>query len=280
MWWVNEEIFDWGGSYKEWVKGSTTISNPYGFIEVNDNNGTEWLILESYPSWREPKIIGDEEWEHPRKEVWCHIKGYLVKSEEFEAFKAWAENQHYMGGWMPERIDRYELFNREFYWSEAFQFFKSDYYGDSDWTSVKDQDSGAKIADVNVTSIGYLWEEEFDKSKTDTLKFLKPSFLIFDKMGLKHAEAEGSYEDKDGNIVCFAAEALNDSKAYLLIKKKPFLRMLNENDLDIVWTLLGEKIVIGGSIGSNHHYGRIEFSGSFYFDDNRLKGKHKIYPAN
>ncbi|TOQ08830.1 hypothetical protein, partial [Vibrio parahaemolyticus] len=93
-----------------------------------------------------------------------------------------------------------------------------------------------KIADVSVTSINYLWEEEFDKSKADTLSFLKPSSLIFEKMGLRSSETEGSYEDKDGNIVCFAAEALTDSETYLLIKKDPFLRMLNENNLDIVWT--------------------------------------------
>lgn len=277
MWWANKEVFDWDCTYEEWVSNPSTINNPYGLIEVKDNNGTEWLVLESYPSWKEPKIIGNEKWGHPRKEVWCQIRGYLIKLEEFDTFKAWAENQHYMGRWMPERSDRYELFNREFYWSEAFQSFKSDYYSGSDWTEVRDHDSGTKIADVSVTSINYLWEEEFDKSKADTLSFLKPSSLIFEKMGLSSSETEGSYEDKDGNIVCFAAEALTDSETYLLIKKDPFLRMLNENNLDIVWTLLGEKGVIGGSIGSNHRYDRIEFSGAFYLDNGELNGTSKIY---
>ncbi|MCW9232873.1 ATP-binding protein [Klebsiella pneumoniae] len=277
MWWANEEVFDWSCTYEEWISNPSTISNPYGLIEINDNDGAEWLVLESHPSWKEPKIIGKEDWGHPRKNVWCQIRGYLVKSEEFEIFKNWAGNQHYMGRWMPEGSDRYQLFNREFYWSEAFQFFKSDYYGGSDWTSVIDKESGAKIADVSVSAVNYLWENEFDKSKTDTLSFLKPSFLIFDKMCLKNGKEEGSYEDKDGNIVCFASEALNKSKPSLLIKKEPFLKMLNENNLDIVWTLLGEKEIIGGALTSNHHYGRIEFSGSFYFDNGELSGVNKIY---
>lgn len=277
MWWTNEEVFDWDCPYGEWVSDSSTISNPYGLIEVTDNSGTEWFILESYPAWKEPKIIGNEDWGAPRKEVWCQIRGYLVKSGEFEKFKSWAEGQHFMGRWMPEGSNIYQLFNREFYWSEAFQFFKSDYYGGSDWTSVMDRDTGDKIADVSVTSINYLWEEEFDKSKIDNLSFLKPSSLIFEKMGLKVCEAEGSYSDKDENIVCFAAETLNASKAHLLVKKEPFLKMLGENELDIVWTLLGEKGVIGGSLGSNHRYGRIEFSGTFYLDNDKLNGKTKIY---
>ena len=277
MWWNNKEVFNWGCTYEEWISNPSTLSNPYGLIEVNDKNGTEWLVLESYPSWKEPKIIGNKDWEYPRKEIWGQIRGYLVKSEEFDTFKTWAESQHFMGRWMPEGINVYGLFSREFYWSEAFQFFKSDYYGGSDLVSVIDLNSKDKIADVSVTSINYSWEEEFDNSKTDTLRYIKPSFLIFDKMGLKNSKVEGSYEDKDGNIICFATEAVNDSRAHLLIKKEPFLRMLNENNLNIVWTLLGEKRVIDGSLISENHFGRIEFSGAFYLDNGKLNGSSKIY---
>ena len=53
--------------------------------------------------------------------------------------------------------------------------------------------------------------------------------------------------------------------------------MLNENGLEIVWTLLGEKGVIGGSLTSNKHYGRQEFSGAYYFDNNQLSGTYNIY---
>lgn len=277
MWWDHEEVFDWNCTFEEWVSNQATISNPYNLIEVKDCNGTEWLVLESHPSWKEPKIIGHEAWELPRKNIWCQIRGYLVKSEEFEKFKTWADNQHYMGRWMPEGNDRYGLFNREFYWSEAFHFFRSDYHGGSDWKEVTDPKSRSKIADVSATSISYSWEEEFDHSKTDALSFLKPSFLIYDKMGLKNGKVEGSYEDQDNNIVCFAAEALNDSKSYLLIKKEPFLKMLKENDFEIVWTLLGEKNVIGGGLGLREYYDSLEFSGTFYLDNGKVIGTSKIY---
>ncbi len=275
MWWLNDEVFDWTCSNEDWVKSSTTITNSYAFIEVKDDNGDEWIVLESYPSWKEPKIIGNDDWGHPRKEVWYQIRSYIVKVEEFENFRCWAIAQDFMGRWMPECTDRYQLFNREYYWSEAFKSFKSDYYGGSDWTSVTDRESGAKIADVSVTSINYLWEEEFDKSKIETLNFLKPSNLIFEKMGLKSGEVEGSFNDENGTMVCFAAEAVYASKPHLLVKKEPFLTMLRDNGFEIVWTLLGEKSVIGGSLTSSHHYGRQEFSGAFYYEDSQLTGSHK-----
>lgn len=274
-WWLNDEVFDWTCSNEYWVKSPTTITNPHALIEVKDNNGDEWIVLESHPSWEEPKIIGNDDWGHPRKEVWCQIRSYIVKSEEFENFRCWAISQNFMGRWMPEATNRYELFNREFYWSEAFKFFRSDYYGGSDWILVTDRESGSNIADVSVTSINYLWEEEFDQSKIESLTFLKPSNLIFEKMGLKSGEVEGSFNDKNGIMVCFAAEAVHASKPCLLVKKEPFLTMLSDNGFEIVWTLLGEKGVIGGSLTSNHHYGRQEFSGAFYYEESQLTGTHQ-----
>lgn len=277
QWWISKEAFEWDCTFDDWVKDTSTLDNPQGLIEVKDNNGGDWLVLESYPSWKEPKEVGKEDWGHPRKEVWCHLRSYLVKSSEYEHFKNWAESQHYMGRWMPESADRYQLFNREYYWSEAFKFFKSDYYSGSDWVTVTDKKTRTEIADVGVTTIGYRWEEEFDQSKAEILSFLKPSSLIFDNMKLKHGSQEGSYIDEANNIICFAAEALNDTKAHLLVKKEPFLKMLKDNDLEVVWTLLGEKGVIGGSLSSSHNYGRIEFSGAFHIDEGRIGGKHKVF---
>lgn len=77
--------------------------------------------------------------------------------------------------------------------------------------------------------------------------------------------------------LCFASEAVHDSKTHLLVKKEPFLAMLRDNGFEIVWTLLGEKGVIGGSLISNHDYGRQEFSGAFYFEENQLIGNYKTY---
>ncbi|WP_311567881.1 AVAST type 2 anti-phage system protein Avs2 [Photobacterium arenosum] len=276
-WWISKEAFEWDCTFEDWVKDTSTLDNPQGLIEVKDNNGGDWLVLESYPSWKEPKEVGKEDWGHPRKEVWCHLRSYLVKSSEYEHFKNWADSQHYMGRWMPESTDRYQLFNREYYWSEAFKFFKSDYYSGSDWVTVTDKKTRTEIADVGVTAIGYRWEEEFDQSKAETLSFLKPSSLIFDNMKLKHGSQEGNYIDEANNIVCFAAEALNDTNAHLLVKKEPFINMLKDNGLEVVWTLLGEKGVIGGSLSSSHNYGRIEFSGAFYIGGDHIEGKHKIF---
>ena len=179
-----------------------------------------------------------------------------------------------MGRWMPESGDRYEVFSREYYWSAAFKFFSSDYYEGKEWVKLKDPETRDYIADVNVTARGYLWEEEFDYSKRETISFLKPCLSIYEGMSLSYGEREGEFINEMGEVVCFEASVYNDSKSYLLIKKAPFKKYLEENDLQIFWSVLGEKQVIGGN--SDRFTGRLEFSGMYYFDGAEITGKMNI----
>ncbi|WP_029331272.1 hypothetical protein [Gillisia marina] len=78
------------------------------------------------------------------KELWFHIRSYLVKDKdvEFNSFKDWTNEQEFMGRWIPESGGRYEMFSREYYCSPAQDYFMSEYYGGSEWTKVYDKKSG------------------------------------------------------------------------------------------------------------------------------------------
>lgn len=242
-------------------------------IQLKDDNNEEWLILEGYPSWSEPKKIGEEKWDQPHKELWCHIRSYLVKEDDYTSFKDWAIQQDFSGRWMPESGDRYEMFSREYYWSPAQNHFMSEYYGGGEWSEVYDKESGDYIAEVNVTAISFLWEAEFDNSKEHVISFLKPSTIIYNGMELNYSKREGEFINDNNEIQCFAANVYNDSKSYLLVRKDSFLKFLRDNNLKIVWTILGEKQVIGGRSFENEHPGRLEISGTYYFENSILTGK-------
>lgn len=197
FWWSSDEQFDWDCSFEDWINDEKTIENPVDLIDVTDNDGNEWLVLHSYPTWKEPKVIGNEDWGYPRKEVWCHVKSYLVNDSEYEKFKDWLGEQHFMGNWMPDNSDLYQLISREYYWSNAFSNFQTEYYGVCDWEEIHDQNTREYVAKVSTNSIGYLWEEEFDRSKQEALRFLKPSTLLAEKLILKPGDEEGSFVDSE-----------------------------------------------------------------------------------
>ncbi|NVK53669.1 MAG: ATP-binding protein [Flavobacteriaceae bacterium] len=272
FWWVNNKIFNWDCTNENWVSDSETLPNMEDIIQIKDDKGEEWLVLEGYPSWSEPKKIGEEKWDQPHKELWSHIRSYLVKDDEFNSFKDWAIQQEFMGRWMPESGDRHEMFSREYYWSPAQDYFMTEYYGGTEWTEVHDRESGQYIVEVNVTAQGFLWEEEFDKSKEETISFLKPSTVIHKGMDLKYSLREGEFIDNSKIVQCFAPNVYHNSKSYLLVRKNSFLKFLNENNLKVVWTVLGEKQIIGGRSFGTDYLGRLEISGAYYFDGEELKG--------
>ena len=218
------------------------------------------------------KKIGEEKWDQPHKELWYQIRSYLVKDDEFNLFKDWAIEQEFMGHWMPKSVNKYEMFSREYYWSPAHDYFITEYYEGTEWTAVHDKKSGKYLAEVNVTAQDFLWEEEFDKSKEETINFLKPSTTIYKGMDLKYSQREGEFIDNSEVVQCFASNVHHDSKSYLLIRKQSFLKFLDENQLKIVWTILGEKQVIGWRSFGADYLGRLEISGTYYLDNSNLIG--------
>lgn len=272
FWWVNNKIFNWDCTNESWVNDSSVLPKMEEIIQVKDDMGEEWLVLEGYPFWSEPKKIGEEKWDQPHKELWCHIRSYLVKDDEYDSFKDWAIEQEFMGRWMPESGDRYEMFSREYYWSPAQDYFMTEYFGGTEWTEVHDRKSGEYVAEVNVTAQGFLWEEEFDKSKEETISFLKPSTVIHEGMDLKYSQREGEFIDNSEVVQCFAPNVYHDSKSYLLVRKGSFLKFLNENKLKVVWTILGEKQIMGGRSFGTAYHGRLEISGAYYLENEELNG--------
>jgi hypothetical protein len=122
-WWQARNSPDWDCLDKDWLKNSTDLPRFENLIEVEDEHHEKWLVLESYPEWAEPKKIGEERWDYPHKRLWSQIRSYLVNEKDFQVLKDWAVQQDFMGRWMPESSDRYEIFSREYYWSSAHQYF-------------------------------------------------------------------------------------------------------------------------------------------------------------
>lgn len=267
FWWINNKIFNWDCTNENWINDSNTLPNMEDVIQIKDYEGKEWLVLEGYPSWSERKKIGEEKWNQPNKELWFQIRSYLVQNDEFDSFKDWAIEQDFMGRWMPESRSGYgKIFSREYYWSPAQDYFMTE------WKEVYDRESGKYVAKVNVTAQDFSWTEESDNSKEEAIAFLKPSTVIYRGMDLKYSQREGEFINNTREVQCFAPNVYHNSTSYLLVQKHSFLQFLNENNLKIVWTILGEKQIIGGRSFGADYLGRLEISGAYYLDNLNLVG--------
>ena len=272
-WWLEEGYRNWDLSDEDWLSHSDDLPNAKNLVNVTDDIDNEWLVLEGYPEWSEPTPLGKEKWKSRHKRMWYHVRSYLVDENDAQKLIDWAIVQDFMGRWMPEASDRYQVFDREYYWSSAFEYFNNYYFGGFECHEIKDKNSEEKICDVTLTSCNYSWEKGSDNSVQGSFNILKPSRFIFENMELKPTEKVAEFSGKDNEIFCCSPSVYEDSKPYLLIRKKPFIDFLERHKLKIVWTILGEKNIIGGNT-SDEYLGRLEISGALFLgEDNGVDGK-------
>ena len=277
FWWISFKAIETQLTNQQWIVSEEDIPIASELISVKDKRGNNWLVLEGYPEWASKRPLGEEKFDTPHKRMWWQLRSYLVKEENYETFCNWAEEQNFWGRWMPESRDRYELFNRESYWSPAYDFFQQEYYSGELWRPVYDKDNGIKVCDVMVTADSYMWEEEFDFSKDNTIRMFKPNQHIFQNMELKYSQKEGEFVNSNKEVICFDPSVYSDSKQFLLVRKNEFLNYLDKHNLKIVWTMIGEKQITGGRMAERRegNYNLMEMTGSFKLEDDTIVGDVK-----
>jgi hypothetical protein len=262
-WWIDVEYNNWHVPTAEWLAQSNDLPDFSKLIEV-EHNGEVWLNLQSFPSWNEPENTKIDE-KLVKKHIWAHLRSYLVKKTQKKKLLTWMKTQHFMGRWMPESASFHRMFLRELIWSPAYTGYDSGKY----WYSLnKGADPKAKVL---VTVDEYTWERGYDCSIEESISIDYPAKFLFDLLKLRFSKSDEAFIDPNGQIVAINMSVRNNIGPHgLLIKKGYLLKTLDENKLDIVWTVLGEK-------QPRFDYGRdvpdfLEFSGSYSIENTTITG--------
>ena len=90
-------------------------------------------------------------------------------------------------------------------------------------------------------------------------------------MDLRWNGIEGSFFDDKNNLIAFDPSVTEFGSNGCLIKREALLKFLNENNYDILWTFLAEKMFINSL---QHIYeGTHKFNGAFRLKDGNLVNK-------
>jgi hypothetical protein len=202
-----------------------------------------------------------------------------VKEKDYAKIFDWCSKQHFMGRWMPESRDMYQMFSREYYWSPAYRFFQKPYWSGQTWSAIPDRENDEEIGNVIVTAERYLWEEEYDCSKDETISFLKPTQVIFKGLDMRFGPKEGELLDEKGQLVCFDPSVSYGSPTCLLVRQDLLDNFLEKNNLKIFWTVLGEKFVRGGGFSGKYPSEILEFSGVYTLGVTQVNGGLRFFPV-
>lgn len=267
-WWfaVPYDSWDQHSNNSEWLRDKHDFPAIKPIIDiVNPKDGSRWLALENHSSWDEPVPVGEDRL--PQRQIWYMIKSYVVHKEDIDCVYEWAVQQDFMGRWMPESHELSQVFLGEFFWSPAFKYHNVPYFSHNGWTHGNHNEIPKKVL---VTTDKYLQESSgFDCSGDESYNIYLPAQLLVDKMQLQWNGIESCFFNRAGHLIVFDPSVREIGPIACLINREALLQFLNQNGYDILWTLLGEKIILNG----NPLHARLELSGAFRFKDGQLEGK-------
>ena len=273
-WWFNTEYSNWKMPNKEWVNVSNDLPNPIKIIEKADLKNENWIWLEIHPEWSEPPDIDEDMWNSNKKRIWYQIRSYIIRKKDQHKFEKDFSDIFYRRE-LPEARSLYSIFSREYFWSPAFDFQNKPYYDGEEWIEVYDKKEKRCIGKVLRPVEFFNWEEEYDCSKVSNIAYYKPSKTLFDGLNMNYSKKEGELIDQKNELVCFDPSVNTQSISGLLIKKKPLYDYLDSQGLALIWTVIGEKQILGNNWSKDDYPGRLNFSTLVYLKNESYKYNFK-----
>ncbi len=268
----------------EWMKKANDLPNPKDLLRVtNPRDNTQWLSLNGYYNWQQPTPPEVERYDTITREAWYILRSYLVRNEDLDKLFAWAREQNFMGRWMPEPSGQYDIYLGEFFCSPMYESAVS-YENDADEYDWRSGEEGSRIPKpILVTAEEYVHEAKgFDCSIDETISIDLPTKMIVDKMNLCWNGVEGSFFDEKGQLIAYDPSVREPGPSVLLIRWDAFMSFLEQNDYAVLWTIFGEKGLIGGGIGEHIWKGRVELNGAYTVTEGEIDGdmKSRFLDAN
>jgi len=260
-----------------WLRKSAELPDPKNVIELIDDKGVSWLVAEGFVEWQKETPPEHEKYDLPTRTLWYMTKSYLVRDRNARKLNTWAGKQNFYGRWMPESHEFYSVYLAEYPWAPAFLHHYVPYYNHDEWTTNGRGTGEEKIpAKILVTDDEYLSSgSSKDCSTNEAIRANLPSKWIVDSMGLVQKFSDARFFDKQGNLIAFDPFLFDQSfYSCLLICKDKFIDFLKKEKCSIMWTMLGEKGLIGGR--DDERSGRLEINGAYFLNpSNSVVGKMK-----
>lgn len=240
--WYNEESFDnWNYSCSDesWTSMIKDLPDPKTMIQKIDDEGVEWLTLNNFKSWDEPKEIGKEKYEHKLKKHYVSLFVYALLVENKNLGKAVRDlDGRDLWGWVELPDDDWQyLVNREKFWSPAY---KDVYRNSEDWDKT-----------INGLNEPYIcaYEQACGHIEGDTSGTISsysiPCRKIFEGLGMEYDSQDGRYIDRGGRLIAFT-----NGRSRIFVRKEPLIDFLEKNGLAVLWIVRGEKrVFISGGMG-------------------------------
>lgn len=274
-WWSPFSFKNWNSPENDvdWIKSISDFPAIQPLLDlINPDDGSQWLNLRSSYSGQQPTPYDKDQYQLDRRDFWFFIKGYLVQKKDVQEISKWASRQNFMGNWMPEGRDFHEVYLGEFFWAPAYGYFDDPYMGEFGWQLPR-----RHVTDLSKSLLPF-WENyiassgSYDCSVEKGYSVYLPTKQILSDLNLCWNGVEGNYFNSQKELIAFDPATQSNGSNMLLIRKDALVEYLEKNNYSILWTILGEKRVIGGHFNNDDWKGNTTINGVFHFTNEKIEG--------
>ena len=255
-WWIGDNV-DLPSTkqldYATWVNRRDDLPSMDSLLAPKDNSGQRWLPLICYPNWSEYRK--ERPYGEPYRSTWMHLRSFLVPEAQFKNATKAISRRNFFGNWMPNNAKWLHTFVGEYPWASACNVETDDWLGFD--TKVR----GSNLEFIPVFN-EVVCEWEYDGTLPSSIYFLVPARAFF-KAGPLWWNSVDGFSTPEGRTVFRDPSASEGGPATLLADLDDLLPRLGQLGFRLMWTLLGEKCVLGDR---NHDTPRVTYSQSAFLN--------------
>ncbi len=272
--WNEEETTSWwqpnnfrleGGNLDElqdWLWSENNLPDFKNLLEVTDSSNIQWLVLKNETHQRRDPLEDNDT--IPYQDVWYRINSCIVKKTDVEKFREMIGNRFLCSPSILEHSTSHQSYFREYPWHCVHNNYNS-------WKATFDNENTSNLEQL-IPIVEYEWEMGGrEQSLLDSISIYVPAKEIVTGLSLSpNLEQYGHWINDNEELVFFDPSMNEKGSPSALIQTDILFEWLEENDLQLIWLVGGEKQLFTGSV--SNFFGRLVFSGFYTLTENGIEG--------
>lgn len=227
------------------------------------DDNSNWLVLHGF--WSENRKYSDDNIESPYLDGWFRINSIFIRKGDFDSLAKGVEGKTLCD---PHIVNapstQHEGFLGEYPWHPIYRHL-------SGWREPEEVFREQIAVEHLIPFAKYEWEDgSNDYSLNSSLYFHMPAKELIEEMDLVRPPGQwGRWEHKE-QPVFFDPSLEEYGPSYALMRTEKLQKWLEDNDMEIVWLIGGEKQMF--SSGARQFFGRLVYNGLFKYKDGKPIG--------
>ena len=277
-WWAPLEYDNWQPSSDvgAWITDqSDVLSLHQGLIvEPSNTSGELWLTAHGYQSRKQSVPADVYEYDAVRREIWRRTEVYLIPKGKADDFIEWVlSGEYWTNDWVAAGGQLYNVFLGEHAWSPC------SLYEDAEPQEVAKEwhypscssspNTASPLATTYSTGFG---EYDCSVSEDEVVQLHVPRRWIVEDFPLRWTGKGADYVDSGGAVVVFDPSVHEPGPSAMLVNAEAMENFLDAHDLELCWTVIGEKQTLGTS---GQPYGWLKMFGAYVYRDGVPVGEQR-----